>query len=116
MNPAGGMTFAECERRCAEQLARFFPEAVPIHVPVQVTALRAGKRSLVERTILEYRAGQHAIFSSGLPLEFDDRLWLEPHDGGNPLSAVVIAVRYHDGSKAVAVRLERGAGDWMGES
>jgi hypothetical protein len=113
VKPASGVTFVASERRCAEQLARFFPRAVPIHVPVQVTALRAGERKLTERTILEYRAGEHAIFVCSLPLEFDDRLRLEPHGGGTPLSGAVIGLRYHDGSKAVAVRLDRNAGDWM---
>jgi hypothetical protein len=113
VKPAGGVTFAEIERGCAEQLARFFPRAVPIHVPVQVTALRAGEQSLTERTILEYRAGDHAIFVCNLPLEFDDRLRLEPHGGGNPLTGAIIGLRYHDGRKAVAVRLDRNSGDWI---
>jgi len=113
VKPAGGVTFADSERRCAEQLARFFPRAIPIHVPVQVTALRPGKQNLTERAILEYRAGEHAIFVCSLPLEFDDRLRLEPHGGGTPLKGAVIGLRYHDGSKAVAVRLDRNSGDWM---
>jgi hypothetical protein len=99
---------------CTQQLARFFPDATPIRVPVQVTALRGGRAKLREAAILEYGDGQHAIFVSTLPLEFEDRLRIErdARRGANAF-AVVVAVQYHEGRKAVAVKFTEGQCAWV---
>jgi hypothetical protein len=98
---------------CAEQLARFFPEAQAIRVPVQIIALRVGAR-LREATVVEYGGANHAIFVSTLPLEFDDHVRLE-HDARRhaPVDATVVAVQYHQGRKAVAVRFNFGPCQWV---
>src|SRR6202007_1930301 len=54
---------------CAQQLARFFPTARRIQLPVQVTSLRGGKARLREATVVEFGGSDHAIFLSTLPLE-----------------------------------------------
>ncbi len=43
-------------------------------------------------------------FLSRLPLEFDDRVRIERDRNGCAAEATVIAVQYHEGHKAVAVR------------
>lgn len=99
---------------CAEQLARFFPGATAVRVPVQVTALRGGGAKLRESTVLEFSGAQHSIFLSTLPLEFDDHVRVERNSrGASRADAIVVAVQYHDGRKAVAVKFTQGLCDWM---
>jgi len=104
---------AETARSCAEQLARFFPRALPVRIPVQITALRPGHARLREQIVVEYSASEYAIFCCTLPLEFDERISVEQNGGGKTAEAEVIAVQYHDGSKAVAVRFLKNSCDWM---
>ena len=104
---------SEHELGCAEQLARFFPGAAAVRVPVQVTALRGGRAKLREATVLEFGAAQHAIFLSTLPLEFEDRVRLERDSHGGVAEATVVAVQYHEGRKAVAVKFTQGLCDWV---
>ena len=102
------------ELDCAGQLARFFPSAAAVRVPVQVTALRGGRAKLREATVLEFGGAQHAIFLSTLPLEFEDRVRLERDSHGRAVAdATVVAVQYHEGRKAVAVKFTQGSCDWM---
>lgn len=101
------------EKSCAEQLARFFPEAGAVRVPVHVTSPLGGVRNLREATVVEYRSAHHAIFISTLPLEFGDRIRLEARPQGYQTEATVDALQYHEGRKAVAVRFLPGACDWM---
>jgi len=99
---------------CAGQLARFFPGATAVRVPVQVTALRGGRAKLREATVLEFGGTQHAIFLSTLPLEFEDRVRLERDSHGAAVAdATVVAVQYHEGRKAVAVKFTSGLCDWV---
>jgi hypothetical protein len=104
----------EHEPDCVEQLARFFPGMTEVRVPVQVTALRGGGSKLREATVLEFAGNQHALFLSRLPLEFDDHVRVERDPRGAPTAdAIVVAVQYHEGRKAVAVKFTQGLCDWM---
>jgi hypothetical protein len=107
------MTLTADERGCAEQLARFFPTLPAIRVPVQVIPLRPGAARLKESTVVEFGGQECAIFLSKLALEFDDRVRLVRDGGGRPAEAAVIALQYHDGRKAVAVRFLEGPCEWM---
>jgi len=95
----------------AEQLARFFPRAVPLRIPIQVTSLRGGNK-LREATVVEFGGSEHAIFTCTLPLEFDDHVKLQC-DSQNTTEATVVAVQYHEGRKAVAVKFNHGPCDWV---
>lgn len=106
-------TVTATELDCAARLARFFPRANPVRVPVQITALRMGSTRLREATVVEYGGAEHAIFLSSLPLEFDDRVRIERDRNGCTAEATVIAVQYHDGHKAVAVRFVQGPCAWV---
>jgi len=107
------MTLTAVERGCAEQLARFFPKLPLVRIPVEVVALRLGQKRLRESTVVEYGTREYAIFPSNLALEFDDRVRLIREGMGKPAEAAVIALQYHEGSKAVAVRFLEGPCDWM---
>jgi hypothetical protein len=109
----GGLTLTASEQDCAEQLARFFPQARPVRIPVQVTSSRGGKTSLREAAVVEFGGPDHAIFLSTLPLEFDDRVRIEASGEGRPAEATVVGVQYHEGRKAVAVRFLQGPCDWV---
>ena len=85
-----------------------------MRMPVQVTALRGGGAKLREATILEFGGTQHAIFLSTLPLEFDDHVRVQRDSrAGAVADATVVAVQYHEGRKAVAVKFTHGSCDWM---
>ena len=112
MKESNAPVLADREAECAAQLARFFPHVVAVRIPVQVTALRGALR-LREATVVEFGAPELAIFSSTLPLEFDDRVALESARKPRTINAVVIAVQYHEARKAVAVRFSDGPCDWV---
>jgi hypothetical protein len=109
----GGLTLIANEQDCAEQLARFFPQARPVRIAVKVTALRGGKTNLREAAVVEFGGPEHAIFLSTLPLEFDDRVRIEATDQGRSAEASVVGVQYHERCKAVAVRFLQGPCDWV---
>jgi hypothetical protein len=106
------LALAERATDCAEQLARFFPGVIAVRIPVQATALRSGAK-LREATVLEFGGDEHAIFLSTLPLEFDDHVRLQRDMPARPVDATVVAVQYHEGRKAVAVRFALGRCDWV---
>lgn len=107
------MTITAEERECTEQLARFFPKLTAVRIPVQVTPQRSGQARVKEATVLEYGTQEYAIFLSRLALEFDDRVRLVRDGGGRSVEAAVIALQYHEGRKAVAVRFLDGPCEWM---
>ena len=104
---------ARAEKSCVEQLARFFPLARPVKIPVQVTSSPSSRTHLREETVLEFSGGDHAIFLSALPLEFGDRVRLEVRPQGHQAEAKVDAVQYDEGCKAVAVKFLQGPCDWL---
>jgi len=63
--------------------------------------------------VVEYGTQEFAIFLSNLALEFDDRVRLVRDGGGRSVEAAVIALQYHEGRKAVAVRFLDGPCEWM---
>jgi len=98
-----GITQALAES-CVSKLAQFFPQAAPVRIPVQVVAPRPGGRSISEGAVIEFGTPLEALFTSTLPLEFDDRIRLLEPNGDVVAEAAVVAVQYHEGRKAVAVR------------
>jgi hypothetical protein len=92
---------------CVEKLAQLFPGASPVRIPVRVVAAGAAQRRLQEHT------AQEVLFASMLPIEFEDRLRITNSDGSLDADATVVAVRYHEGRKAVAARFSTKAGNWI---
>ncbi|HWY45201.1 MAG TPA: hypothetical protein VNX66_17005 [Candidatus Sulfotelmatobacter sp.] len=106
-------TVTESDEGCAEQLARFFRAVQPVRIPANVTAPRAGNTQLHESIVVEYCGAQHAIFRSTLPLEYNDDVRLTAQKTAEQLDARVVAVQYHEGLKAVAVRFQSGPCHWV---
>jgi len=98
---------------CVEKLARLFPNASPVRLPVQVIALGRAQKHLEEFTVIEFGTAHEVLFASTLPLEFEDRVRILNSDGSLDASAKVVAVRYHDGRKAVATRFVGDVGNWI---
>jgi len=80
---------------------------------VRVSAVRSGNATLHESVTVEFAAPDCAIFASTLPLEFDDRVRLEREGKSSKAEAIVIAVQYQAGRKAVAVRFAQGPCEWV---
>jgi hypothetical protein len=98
---------------CVEKLAQLFPNVSPMRIPVRITHSGPAGRSLQEQTVIEFGTAQEVIFSSSLPLEFEDRLQLLNSDRSLDARATVVAVRYHEGRKAVAARFLGEVGNWI---
>jgi hypothetical protein len=102
------------EQTCVEKLAQLFPSVSPVRIPVRVSSgMSVGRRRLEEQTVIEFGTAREVLFSSTLPLEFEDRVRLENSDGSLDARATVVAVRYHCGQKAVAVRFVGEVGNWI---
>ena len=98
---------------CVEKLAQLFPQASPVRIAVRVSTLAPGPHRLQEQTVVEFGTAREVLFSSTLPLEFEDKVRLVNSDGSFDTHATVIAVRYHGGQKAVAARFQKDVGNWI---
>lgn len=98
---------------CIEKLAQLFPRASPVRIPVRVMTLSPARRPLQEQTTIEFGTEQEVLFASSLPLEFEDGVRLINSDGSLDARATVVAVRYHQGRKAVAARFVGEVGNWI---
>ncbi|HVN10225.1 MAG TPA: hypothetical protein VMV61_14710 [Patescibacteria group bacterium] len=109
-------TVANRSRRqpsAAAGLVSLFPAATPVRIPVRVTALRGEAAALEEHTVIEYGTAREVLFSSVLPLEFEDRVQIENSDSSLQAEATVVAVQYEAGRKAVAARFLRDVSNWI---
>ncbi|MFZ0771710.1 MAG: hypothetical protein WCA49_06685 [Candidatus Sulfotelmatobacter sp.] len=124
-------------------LARFFPEATPVRIPVQFTRSHQtsdGRRSgglglpenalpenalpenalpesvVPESTVIEFGTSREVLFACTMPLEFADVLRLRNSDGSLDTEASVVAVQYHPGATAVAARFLNSVPNWIVKS
>ena len=103
----------DAEASCVAKLARLFPAALPVRIPVRVSMGAAGGRRLDEGTVIEFGTAHEVLFASTLPLEFEDQVRLENSDGSLDARAMVVAVRFHGGRKAVAARFAGQVENWI---
>ena len=106
-----GMASTQPQQNCVGELAQFFPEAMPIRIPVRVTTL-AGQ-AVAENTIIEYGTSQEVLFTCGLALDFHDRLRLENADGSLDVEAKIVAMQIQHGKAAVAARFLNNVSNWI---
>lgn len=109
-------------------LARFFPEATPVRIPVQFT--RSGgtadggatdgnparTQSVEESTVIEFGTSREVLFACTTPLEFADVLRLRNSDGSLDAEASVVAVQYQPGTTSVAARFLTTVPNWIVKS
>jgi hypothetical protein len=99
-------------------LARFFPDAMPLRLPVQLTRIVADNEvaGLSESTIIEFGTSRELLFVSKAPLEFGDQLRVRNSDGSLDEPASVVAVQYQPGKTLVAARFKRDVPNWIVKS
>ncbi|MGA9510253.1 MAG: hypothetical protein WBV55_16670 [Candidatus Sulfotelmatobacter sp.] len=110
-------------------LARFFPEATPVRIPVQLTRThtaadvkqisaeprqgRVLESGVLESTVIEFGTPREVLFACSTPLEFADVLRLRNSDGSLDTEASVVAVQYHPGLTIVAARFCNEVPNWI---
>jgi hypothetical protein len=103
------------------ELARFFPEATPVRIPVQFTRRNSTSNggqggSVEESTVIEFGTSREVLFACATPLEFADILRLRNSDGSLDTEASVVAVQYHPGKTIVAARFVNSVPNWIVKS
>jgi hypothetical protein len=99
-------------------LARFFPDAMPLRMPVQLARLiEAGSPvDFTESTVIEFGTSREVLFACKTPLEFADLLRLRNSDGSLDIEVSVVAVQYHPGNTLVAARFRSDVPNWIVKS
>lgn len=124
------------------RLARFFPDATPVRIPVRLS--RSADRDdaggehrgqgesnthdngnvgavdtlwrPLQETVIEFGTPQEVLFVVAQPLEFADHLLLESKDGALRAEASVVAVQYHPERTVVAARFLKPVPNWIVKS
>lgn len=109
-------------------LARFFPEASPVRIPVQMArtlqaevtdaspAANFTAAPFTESTVIEFGTPREVLFACHTPLEFADVLHLRNSDGSLDVEVSVVAVQYQPGQTIVAARFLREVPNWIVKS
>ena len=116
------------------RLARFFPEATPVRIPIKLSRAQTNGNSngngngdaaahlaenenvFFQNTVIEFGTPHEVLFVVDRPLEFADRVLLESNDGSLRAEASVVAVQYHTERTAVAVRFLQHVPNWIVKS
>ena len=109
---------ASATRRATEvdvvgQLAKFFPEATPVRIPIKLSHVAepgnrgnggAGAKAwvLLEETVIEFGTTREVLFLVKHPLEFADVVLLESRDGALRAEASVVAAQYRPERTVIA--------------
>ncbi|HKD03601.1 MAG TPA: hypothetical protein VKB77_14275 [Terriglobales bacterium] len=113
--PATARARAQKESSTAK-LARFFPNATAVRIPVRLSRLGGSDPGLSESTVIEFGTASEVLFASTLPLEFADQVRLQNSDGTLDAKAAVVAVQYEKGRTAVAARFTQTVANWIVKS
>ena len=98
---------------CVAELARFFPGAVPVRIPVQVSKASSGASASAEQTVIEFGTPTEVLFVSELALDFDDTVHMTNLDGSLVIAAKIVAMRFHHGKMAIAARFLEDVANWI---
>jgi len=101
-------------------LARFFPEATPVRMPVQLARIlqpsSGSAANFTESTVIEFGTPREVLFACNTPLEFADLLRLRNSDGSLDIEVSVVAVQYQPGKTIVAARFIGEVPNWIVKS
>ena len=122
------------------RLARFFPDATPVRIPIRLsrapengTANGDGHANgnsnangnsgdpgngwcALQETVIEFGTPREVLFMVAQPLEFADRVLVESRDGFLRAEASVVAVQYHPERTVVAARFLKPVPNWIVKS
>jgi len=120
------------EQDIVSRLARFFPEAIPLRIPIKLSratangkgdnhgkadvSARKNNSSFLQDTVIEFGTPREVLFMVNCPLEFADHVLLESRDGSMHAEASVVAVQYHLKKTVVAVRFLKPVPNWIVKS
>lgn len=98
-------------------LARFFPEATPVRIPVQIARTlqpcAGAAANFTESIVIEFGTTREVLFACNTPLEFADVLRLRNSDSSLDIEARVVAVQYQPGKTIVAARFTEDVPNWI---
>ena len=129
-------TARELEPDIVSRLARFFPDATPVRIPIKLSRTQssnngnssgngngdlpaheqANENVFFQDTVIEFGTPQEVLFVLDRPLQFADRVLVESNDGTLHAEAFVVAVQYHLERTAVAVRFLKHVPNWIVKS
>jgi hypothetical protein len=126
------------ESEVVGRLARFFPEATPVSIPVTLSRAHYndngtscgtgdnhgpcaagehnGEKIFLQSTVIEFGTPHEVLFTVDHPLEFADHVFVESNDGSLSVEASVVAVQYHPQCIAVAARFLQHVPNWIVKS
>jgi len=124
------------ESEIVGRLAKFFPEATPVRIPIKLSRTRSNGNSnrngngnaagnlharenenvFFQNTVIEFGTAREILFAVDRPLEFADRVLVESNDGSLHAEASVVAVQYHPERTVVAVRFLKNVPNWIVKS
>ena len=94
------------------RLAKCFPAASPVRLPVQLKRY-VGLQPAEENTVIEFGTAREIFFASALPLEFAEKFRVQNADRSLDVEVQVVAVQYHEGRLAVAARFMGDVSNWI---
>ena len=89
---------------CVAELARFFPGAQALQIPVRIS--KTGKDIATEETVIESGTATEILFASELTLDFDDIVEVRSVDGELNATARIVAMRFYQGKMAIAAQFQ----------
>jgi len=123
---ANQATARALESDIVSRLAKFFPEATPVRIPIKLSrihgngngdrAVHRGDCVFFQETVIEYGTPREVLFALDRPLEFADRVLVESGEGSLHAEASVVAVQYHPERTVVAARFVKPVPNWIVKS
>jgi hypothetical protein len=139
---ANQATARALEPDIVSRLARFFPDATPVRIPIKLSRTivnsngngngngngdgnangdltaheHESENVFFQDTVIEFGTPQEVLFVLDRPLQFADRVLVESNDGSLHAEAFVVAVQYHLERTAVAVRFLKHVSNWIVKS
>lgn len=116
------------EPNIVSRLARFFPDATPVRIPIKLSRANGNQTgngdpsahradsTFFQDTVIEFGTPREVLFVVDIPLEFADRVLVESNDGTLCAEGSVVAVQYHPERTAVAVRFLKHVPNWIVKS
>jgi hypothetical protein len=120
------------EQSIVARLAKFFPGATPVRIPIKLTRTNGkgdgnkGTREhkekkednivFVQDTVIEFGTPREVLFAVDHPMEFADHVIVETKDGALRAEASVVAVQYRPEKTVVAVRFFKQVPNWIVKS